>query len=148
VPGQDDKWSSVSLGVYGDSLEPDEITKLLGQTPTRSGRKGDVRLSPRTNVKLPTWKNSFWLCTSPLPDHEPLERHLLWIIDRMEPKRQMLRELAKKYKVQFICGFSSENGQGGCTFDSELLGRISSFGISLVLDLYPPGPITAVSDQT
>jgi hypothetical protein len=138
---QDEKWSLVSIGVYGDSFEPDRITELLGLTPTRFGRKGEARSSPRGNVNLPPRKNSFWLFTSPLPDHTPLQEHLLWIIDQVEPKQEVLRELANEYKVQFICGFSSENGQGGCTFDSALLNRLSSFGIPLVLDLYPPGPI-------
>jgi hypothetical protein len=59
----------------------------------------------------------------------------------------MVQELAKEYKVQFICGFSSENGQGGCTFDSALLIRLSSFGIPFVLDLYPPGPIAIDSQE-
>jgi Domain of unknown function (DUF4279) len=148
VPDQhDDKWNCASFGIYGDSLEPDEITELLRLVPTRSGRKGEVRKSPREDVKLPPRKSSFWLFTSPLPDHIPLQGHLLWIIEQLEPKREVLGRLAKEYKVQFVCGFSSENGQGGCTFDSALLTRLSSFGIPLVLDLYPPGSIATETDQ-
>jgi hypothetical protein len=143
---QDDKWTLASLGIYGDSFEPDKITEMLGLTPTRFGQKGDLRNSTRVNVKLPPRKSSFWLFSSPLPDHAPLQEHLRWIIDQLEPKREVLGKLAKEYKVQFICGFSSENGQGGCTFDSALLIRLSSFGLPLVLDLYSPGPIATDSD--
>jgi hypothetical protein len=140
---QDDTRNCASLGIYGDSFEPGRITDLLGLTPTRCGRKGEARSSPRPNVKLPPRKNSFWLFSSSLLDHVPLQEHLLWIIEQLEAKREVLGELAKEYKVQFNCGFSSENGQGGCTFDPALLSRLSSFGIPLVLDLYPPGPIAS-----
>jgi hypothetical protein len=142
---QDAKWNKVSLGIYGEPLEPERITELLGLTPTRWGRKGEIRISPR--AKVPPRKNSFWLLSSPLADSEPLDAHLSWLMDKLEPKRQALEELAKEYKVQFVCGFSSENGQGGCTFDPRLLNRLSSLGLPLVLDLYPPGPIPD-QDQT
>ena len=138
---QSDKWNRASIGIYGDSFEPERITELLGLFPTRRARKGEIRDSPRASVKLSPWKTSFWLFTSPLSDHAPLQEHLLWIIDQLEPKREVLGDLAKEYKIQFVCGFSSENEQGGCTFDSALLVRLSSFGIPLVLNLYPPGPI-------
>jgi len=142
-----DRWSKASLGIYGEPLEFDRITESLGLAPTRSGRKGEVRVSPRTKLARPPRRCSFWLFTSPLSDHEPLQTHLLWIIDQLEPKRVALGQLAKEYEVRFICGYSSESGQGGCTFDSELLVRLSSFGVALVLDLFPPGPVTTDSDQ-
>lgn len=137
---QNAKWSLVSLAIYGDSFEPDTITERLGLTPTRCGRKGDIRTSPHVK-DLPPRRNSFWLLTSPLADLKPLQDHLVWLIDQLEPRREVLEELTKEYKVRFICGFSSGNGQGGCTFDPTLLSRLSSFGIPLVLDLYAPGPI-------
>jgi hypothetical protein len=37
-----------------------------------------------------------------------------------------------------FCGFSSGNGQGGFTLDSDTLTRIAKLGIPLIVDLYPP----------
>jgi hypothetical protein len=144
---QGDRWSSASLGIYGEPLDLDRITESLELDPTSSGRKGDVRTSPRTNSELPPRRNSFWLLTSPLSVHEPLQNHLAWIADRLEPKRAIFDELTREYEIRLVCGYSSESGQGGCTFDPKLLARLSSFKIPLVLDLYPPGPITADSDS-
>jgi hypothetical protein len=138
-PQQDGKWSTASLGIYGEPLDLARITELLGLLPTRSGRKGDIRTSPR--VKLPPRRNSFWLLTSPLPDSAPLQDHLQWLIEQLEPKCREAEKLAQEYMLKFICGFSSENGQGGCTFDADLLARLAKFRLPLVLDLYPPGPI-------
>jgi Domain of unknown function (DUF4279) len=33
---------SVSLGFFGDDLDPDAITTILGICPTKSYRKGDI----------------------------------------------------------------------------------------------------------
>jgi hypothetical protein len=137
---QDTKWNKASLGIYGEPLDLEEITGRLGLAPTSSGRKGEIRSSTRVK-NLPPTRNSFWLLASPLPDFEPLQEHLSWLFEQLEPKRRTLEELAKQYTAKFICGFSSENGQGGCTFDPRLLSRLNSFGLPLVLDLYPPGPI-------
>lgn len=137
---QDDRWNTASLGIYGEPLDLEGITERLGLTPTRSGRKGELRSSPRVK-NLPPRRNSFWLLKSPLPDFQPLQDHLAWLIDQLEPKREALQELTKEYKMLFICGYSSESGQGGCTFQPELLSRLSNFGLPLILDLYPPGPI-------
>jgi hypothetical protein len=92
-------------------------------------------------MKLPPRRSSFWLLSSRLPDSAPLQDHLNWLIGQLEPKRDVLEKLAAEYTVRFICGFSSENGQGGCTFDADLLARLASFRFPLVLDLYAPGPI-------
>jgi hypothetical protein len=137
---QDDKWNTASLGIYGEPLDLKEITQRLGLTPTSSGRKGEIRNSARVKNPRPR-RNSFWLLKSPLPDLQPLQEHLQWLVDKLEPKREVLEELARRFQIKFICGFSSGNGQGGCTLDPGLLARLSSFEIPLVLDLYPPGPI-------
>jgi len=142
---QDAKWNTASLGIYGEPLDLEGITERLGLTPTRSGLKGEMRASARVKNPRPR-RNSFWLLTSPLADFEPLQNHLAWLIDRLEPRREALEELAKEYTVKFICGFSSENGQGGCTLDASLLARLGNLGAPLVLDLYPPGPIEASPD--
>jgi hypothetical protein len=138
---QDSKWNTASLGFYGEPLDLEGITGRLGLIPTMSGRKGEIRNSTRVKNPQPR-RNSFWVLKCPLPSFEPLQEHLQWLFDQLEPKREVLEELAKDCKLKFICGFSSENGQGGCTFDPELLNRLASFGLPLVLDLYPPpGPI-------
>jgi hypothetical protein len=68
-----------------------------------------------------------------------MEDHLKWLLERMEPKADSIIELAERFRVEFFCGFSSGNGQGGFELDCTLLARIAKLRASLVLDLYPPG---------
>jgi Domain of unknown function (DUF4279) len=134
-PGNE-KWSSASLRIAGDTLRPDKITVALGIEPTRSGLKGE-RVSSRNEALRRT---SFWLKTSPLPDERPLQEHLEWVLNLFEPKHQVLSLISKEHSCDLFCGFSSENGQGGACLGTDLLARLAGLGVSLVLDLYPPGP--------
>lgn len=128
------KWSEAALRISGDTLHPSHVSASLGLEATQSGIKGE-RFSPRHNALRRT---SFWILKSPLGNYRPLEEHLNWLLDVLEPKCDLLISIRSKWKTEFFCGFSSENGQGGVTLDLILLGRLARLGISLVLDLYPP----------
>jgi Domain of unknown function (DUF4279) len=128
------KWHRAAFRISGDTLRPDQVSALLGLEPTQSGVKGE-RFSNRHSVVRRT---SFWLLKSPLSESLPLPEHLEWLLNLMEPKLDLIGSLAEKWRVDFFCGFSSENGQGGVTFDPSLLRRLAHLGVPLVLDLYPP----------
>lgn len=80
-----------------------------------------------------------WRFESPLPKKEPLSSHVNWLLEACRGKEAVIRELASALNVELFCGFSSGNGQGSFSLENELLSRISGLGLSLVLDLYPPG---------
>lgn len=139
----DDKWSRASFRVgFDGSFDPTEISDALGLEPTIYGRKGEIRSRSR-----PPRRNSVWILSSPLVAHEPLQKHLEWLLERLESRADAILAVSKKYSVDFFCGFSSESGQGGCTFEAPLLERLARLKLPLVLDLYPPGPISPESDQ-
>ena len=139
----DEKWNKAAFRVgSNDSFDPAEVSGVLGFEPTTSGRKGEIRGNGR-----PPRRNSIWSLHSPLASQEPLDKHLEWLLDRLEPKADAIGGISQRYEVDFFCGFSSENGQGGCTFDASLLDRLARLKLPLVLDLYPPGPISPESDQ-
>jgi hypothetical protein len=128
------RWSRASLRIFGETLEPEEVGVALGLAATRSHLKGELR---STRYKA-VWRESAWLLQSPLADENDMVDHLKWLLDVFEPKLDLVAELSNKYKIDFFCGFSSGNGQGGFRLDSVTLHRIAKFGIALHLDLYPP----------
>jgi uncharacterized protein DUF4279 len=66
-------------------------------------------------------------------------QHLKWLLDALEPQREVVQGLPRKYRIDFFCGFASLHGQGGFTLDSGTLSRVADLGVPLALDLYPPG---------
>jgi hypothetical protein len=135
----DSRWSKAALCIYGDTLQPDEMNRDLGLQATNSGLKGERQSKyPRARPL----RTSLWILESPLDEHLPLQDHIKWLLEALEPKLNVLRGIAKQYDTKLSCGYSSEHGQGGCTFDAALLDRLANLGVTFVLDLYPPGPIT------
>jgi hypothetical protein len=133
------RWSKAAFCIYGDTLQPDEISRDLGLQATNSGLKGERQSKYPKTRQLRT---SMWILGSPLDDHLPLQDHLGWLLDALESKLDVVRGTATRYDARLFCGYSSEHGQGGCTFDIALLERLARLGVPLVLDLYPPGPVT------
>jgi hypothetical protein len=129
-----EKWSTASFRIAGDALRPDQITATLSLEPTQSGVKGE-RFSTRHSAVRRT---SFWLLKCPLSDRLPLTEHLEWLLDLFEPKMDLINSIAEESKSMLLCGFSSENGQGGFTLDAKTLQRIARLGVALSVDLYPP----------
>jgi hypothetical protein len=128
------KWSRVTLRIDGEDLQPDEVSTLLDLKPTHAHLRGE-RKSPRV---AKAWVSSHWSLTSPLSNEEEIPKHLRWLLDLLEPRAQTLKGISKRFRVDFFCGFASENGQGGFTLDTDTLRRIAELGIPMELDLYPP----------
>jgi hypothetical protein len=134
-PQEDDrKWSRASFRVFGDTLVPEEIGQKIGYVATITGIKGERKRPNSIAVN----RTSIWILKCPLSDLLPMEDHLKWLLEILEPKLDVIHSLAQEYKVDFFCGFSSGNGQGGFVLDSAVLARVARLGIRFVLDLYPP----------
>jgi len=132
----DGKWSRACLRVFGDTLEPGEIGSVLGLKATHTHLKGEL-VSPRHPTVS---RESGRLLESPLSKHAHSSDHLEWLLSAVEPKCDVIRELSKRYKVDFFCGFASGNGQCGFIPDGETLTRLAGLGVPLALDLYSPDP--------
>jgi hypothetical protein len=113
----DEKWSTASFRVHGDALRPDQITATLSLEPTQSGVKVERFSSRHSAVR----RTSFWLFKCPLSDSLPLTEHLEWLLDLFQPKIDLINSIAEDSKIMLLCGFSSENGQGGFTLDAKTL---------------------------
>ena len=141
-PHDDSKWSKASLRIFSQTLTAEEITDRLQLTPSRSHTKG-LQKSSRVQI---SWKEHLWLLECPLGDESDLTRHLRWLLDKVETKADVLSNLSGDCRLDFFCGFASENGQGGFTLDPTTLARLAALKIPVSLNLHPPGPIDEVDD--
>jgi len=136
------KWSAASFRICGEILNLEEIEKTLGIKATLSHLKGQ---GSRSNV---VYRESLWSLKSLLNRSESLDKHLAWLLDRLESKVEEVRSLSRLHRLDFFCGFGSVNGQGGFILDSVILARLAKFGISLGIDLYPPLSMDENEDAT
>src|SRR5580698_2926186 len=88
------RWSKAAFCIYGDTLQPDEISRDLGLQATNSGLKGERQSKYPKTRQLRT---SMWILGSPLDDHLPLQDHLGWLLDALESKLDVVRGTATRY---------------------------------------------------
>lgn len=123
----------------GDALKPDEVSAVLGLTPTRGlakdqevpvGRKGKTTRRQRTGIWL--------LDTAHSVESTSLERHLIHLLDAIEPAAAALQALRDKHELDadFFCFWESATGTGGPEFSPSTLTRIAALDAPLGIDFY------------
>lgn len=132
---EDQKWYRVSLRLMGDGLPIEEVETRLGISPSHFGRKGEpLRLGGR-------YESNVWVFSNESESNVPFDIQIENLLTILEPKKDVLKEILTWPEVEgeLFLGFGSMNGQGGAYFSSGLLYRIAALGLSMDLDLYPPG---------
>jgi hypothetical protein len=69
-----------------------------------------------------------------------IERHLLYLLDRIEPVGDDLAELVGRASLaaDFYCYWVSATGQGGPAVSAETLGRIAALSAELGFEFHGP----------
>jgi Domain of unknown function (DUF4279) len=112
----------VNLGFTSKTLEPQEVSLMLGLQPTYSYTKGE--LSPRMRVPRP-W--GCWAIEAMSNDVEAATRQLLNIL---RGKKGQIDDVAGRFSatVSVHIWWEPEGGQGGYTLPSDLLIELASLG--------------------
>jgi Domain of unknown function (DUF4279) len=137
ILSDDRKWFRVTLRLMGDNLPVERIGTKLGVEPSFIGIKGEhIRNNP-AYAKFPT---NIWGWEYLSDSAVPFEDQISGLLKAIEPRKESLDEILSiaGTDAELYLGFSSGNGQGGAHLPAEMLGRISSLGLAIELDLYPP----------
>jgi hypothetical protein len=125
----------LSLRVFGDDLDPDEVSALLGSPPTDSHRKGELR---RGRHRL-SWKRSAWFLTADWSTgtDKPLHEVIDEMLDVLTNDLAVWRALTDRYEVDLFCGvFLGRTGNEGFMLPTETMKRLVECGIEIGFDLY------------
>lgn len=123
---------SATLRIHGDGVPFEEISNRLGVQPTHSHRKGEQR-GPRS----PGYRDDAWHYDPPVPETEPLERHIeaLWRVAQSE--MEYLKSLQQHFKVDVFCGYRSNCDHAGFEVSHKCLELFVAlevpFGVSVVI---------------
>lgn len=124
--------SKASLRVFGQDLDPEEVTKVLRAEPSLSYRRGDLR-GKRRLVAAP---RGMWMLSSSLPEQTDIEVQIASLLDRVTEDTQVWQALVCKYKVDVYCGLHVESYNRGFALSAQLLQRLASRGLRLEFDVY------------
>ncbi|HWQ93003.1 MAG TPA: DUF4279 domain-containing protein [Clostridia bacterium] len=113
----------VGLRVYGMEMQPEEVTHALGFPPTRvSVYKG------RTVWLHSTQKN--------VDNFLPLEKHVTFLTAKLNPRKEELAALQRRFATDISCFFSSHSTVGEFYLSADALRELADLHLSFFFDGY------------
>jgi len=125
-----------SLRIFGDDLDPDEISALLGASPTSSARKGEIRVSKSGRER--TERTGRWLLEAVYRQPGDLDSQIAELLSPLTGDIAVWRRLVAQFEVDIFCGLFMKESDEGLDLRPETLEMLGSRGLSLGLCIYGP----------
>lgn len=123
----------VSLGFYGDTLDPKSVSAALGRLPTSSSVKGDiVYKNERSRIE----RTGKWLLSVTPKAGETLTTVLEDLFSTLTDDSSVWKHLSEKYKTRFVVSCWIRSWNRGLEVPPQLLQRIADRRLSLGIDIY------------
>ena len=122
----------VCLRFFGDDLDPDEVSQLLGSSPTGSERLGDIipsRIRSRT-ARTGSWR----LATEQSADD--IEEQLVGLFGRLAADLTVWQSLTTRFEADVFCGVFHARQAHHVVFSPRLHRLLADRNLPLILDIY------------
>jgi hypothetical protein len=127
--------SVVSLRIGSDGLIPDEITRVLGATPTHTQVKGEKIVGTKTgHVRIA--KFGMWRLSASDRVPEDMDGQIQEILGQATNDLAVWRSIAEKHRMDLFCGLFLRVSNEGMTLSPKSLAALGERGIELGLDIY------------
>ncbi|MGB3738812.1 MAG: DUF4279 domain-containing protein [Pontixanthobacter sp.] len=122
---------SATLRIHGGNLPFDEISSVLGVSPSHLHKAGEQR---RPSAR--PYKHDAWHYTAPVAEEVELTEHLRRLWQPVKPHILFLRQLDAV--VDVFCGYRSNNGAAAFAVEPDALEIFIAlnvpFGVSVIVD--------------
>jgi Domain of unknown function (DUF4279) len=124
--------SSISLRFFGEDLDPDELTQLLGVQPSIAYRKGDIFRGKKYDkiYEIGSWRLHVKRSDMNLDDR--INR----LFDNLPSDLEVWHHLTIRFKTDLFCGLWMKRWNRCLDFKAETLQRIGERGLAIGLDIY------------
>jgi hypothetical protein len=130
--------SNVALRIIGDDLIPNEITALLGTSPTRAIVKGETGkhiIGPKAgDVRVAT--SGMWTLDASDRQPENMNSQIQEIFSRMTDDLSVWQSITRRFRVDLFCALWLTGCDNGMTLSSQSLVALGKRGIELGLCIY------------
>lgn len=124
-----------SLRLFGDDLDPAEVTRILGGSPTSSVRKGEIWLPPRSTREHLN-RTGAWIKVAKPREPGDLPGQIGELLGDLTSDLAAWRGLSQRFRADIFCGLFMFGTNEGVDFKPSVLDSLSSRGIGLSLDIY------------
>ena len=123
----------VSLRVFGDSLEPEEVSALLGRDPTRCHRKGDPMGGKGATAVEPT---GAWILDSALSEKAEIEEHVETLLSSVSNDSDEWDQLTSLFSASILCSAFLDQYNEGFEVSPRLARSLADRGLVIAFDIY------------
>lgn len=126
--------SLVTLRFFGDDLLPEEVSALLGATPTAAHHKGQQLTGSQPDA-VRIARTGSWRLGAARREPEDLEAQIFEILDQLTSDLSAWQSLAP-FRPDLFCGLFMGSGNDGVSLSPRALLALGQRGIELGLDIY------------
>jgi hypothetical protein len=117
---------------------PNEVTRLLGASPTAAHIKGETGthiVGPKVGgVRVA--RSGMWTLDAPDREPEDMNSQIQMILSRMTDGLSVWRDITKRFRVDLFCGLWLSGTESGMTLSPQSLAALGERGIELGLCIY------------
>ncbi|WP_449395944.1 DUF6228 family protein [Devosia riboflavina] len=124
--------TAAALRFWGDELDPHEVTRLMGATPTSAVSKGEL-IAGRASR---TARSGRWSLTVNRRQPGDLSGQIADILSGLTQDLDVWRDLSGRFRGCIFVGFFMSEGNEGYDLSSETLKLLTDRGLSVLLDVY------------
>jgi hypothetical protein len=121
---------NVYFMISDDEYLPEKITEITGITPSRSYRKGELKLG--TNFR---YKNNLWELKSPLPPTESIDTHVAYLFSVIDPAIEAVKSITSVIGSELLCVAYCYGSSPSVGFDNKTLRKLSELNAFLDIDI-------------
>lgn len=122
------------LRFYGDDLDPDHVSQLLGATPTFAHRKGDALPVSEGRTRLAP--SGGWQLEADEELSGQLGEQVAALFAGLSDDLSVWRDLSARYDGDIFVGLFMAEGNEGLSLDPAILCAIGERGLVLDFDIY------------
>ena len=122
----------VSLRVFGDRLEPEEVSALLGCEATSSHRKGDKVSAANLSLIEPT---GAWILESPIDERSDIEDHVEALLAAVTSDGDEWASLTSRFSASILCRIAFDGRDGAFELSPRLAHSLAERGLVIAFEV-------------
>jgi ribosomal protein L19 len=131
------KRSTATLRIYGDSLDSQHISNLLGCAPTYSVTKGQKIVGEKTG-RVRYAKSGMWRVGASDRSPEDIDGQVKEILSGITASVEVWKALSREHRVNLFCGLFMNETNDGMSLSPKTMAALAERGIELWFDIYSP----------
>jgi hypothetical protein len=120
-----------TIAIYGDHLDPDAVSDLLGCLPTTAHRNGDRK----TPTAVP-FTSGAWLLTVEVNAPQGPDEAISELLARLPKARGAWQSITDQYSVSIRVGIHTSGWNRGFALSADVLAQLARIEVPVDFDLY------------